>query len=146
MKEYIDKYSPMYSGSKAAVIQFNRAISYCYHLENIRTYATAPGTIRTNLMNSEEWKSFPERFFTPISTLVKSVLKLVDGGDLEDSTGKNYAEKDAWGLTVEVNGDNFYFRDGVTPCDENMEAMMRHTSMANQLARIEKAKVEKNSV
>ena len=69
-----------------------------------------------------------------------SVLKLVDGGDLEDSTGKKYAEKDAWGLTVEVNGDNMYFRDGTSYCDENMEGMMKFTSMKNQLARIEKAK------
>jgi NAD(P)-dependent dehydrogenase (short-subunit alcohol dehydrogenase family) len=134
----------MYSGSKAAVVHFNRTISYCYHLDNIRTYATAPGTIKTNLLSGEEWKSFPEHFFTPMSTLVTSVLKLVDGGDLEDSNGKKYAEKDAWGLTVEVNGDNMYFRDPIPAGDQNMEDMMKFTSMKNQLARIEKAKQEQN--
>ncbi|KAF2265495.1 NAD(P)-binding protein [Lojkania enalia] len=140
---YPSEFCPMYSGSKAAVIQFNRAISYCYHLENIRTYATCPGTIRTNLLNGEEWKSFPDEYFTPMSTLVKAVIKVVDGGDLEDSKGRRFAEKDAWGLTVEVNGENFYYREPYKFCDENMEAMMKFTSMENQLARIEKTKKEK---
>ena len=132
----------MYSASKAAVIQFDRAISYSYHLSNIRTYATAPGTIRTNLMTGEEWKSFPEQYFTPMSTLVNAVVKLVDGGDLEDSVGRKIPSKDAYGLTVEVNGDNLYFREPGKFCDSNMEAMMRYTSMENQLARIEKTKKE----
>lgn len=130
----------MYSGGKAGVIQFNRAISYSYHLDNIRTYATAPGTIRTNLMTGEEWKSFPEQYFTPMSTLVDAVIKLVDGGDLEDSTGKKIKADDAWGLTVEANGENMYYREPVKFCDANMEAMMKFTSMENQLARIEKTK------
>lgn len=133
----------MYSGSKAAVIQFNKAISYCYHLDGIRTYATCPGTIRTNLMSGEEWKSFPERYFTPIETLVTAVVKLVEGGDLEDSKGKKFSKDDAWGLTVEVNRDNFYFRVPNMFCDEEMESMMKFTSMENQLARIEKTKKEK---
>jgi NAD(P)-dependent dehydrogenase (short-subunit alcohol dehydrogenase family) len=132
----------MYSGSKAAVIQFNRAISFRYHVDNIRTYATAPGTIKTGLLSNEEWKSFPEQFYTPIETLVKAVVKIVEGGDVEDATGRKVAAKDNWGLTVEVNGDNFYFRDGVAPCDKNMEDMMKFTSMENQLARIEKGKQE----
>jgi hypothetical protein len=41
---------------------------------------------------------------------------------------------------VEVNGKNFYFRDGVEFCDEYMEKMMKNTSMAVQLERIEKTK------
>jgi hypothetical protein len=135
-------YSPMYSGGKAAVIHFNRAITYRYHTEGIRTYSTAPGTILTNLLNAEGWKAFPLQYQTPMSTLVDAVLKLIDGGDMEDSTGKKVSKDDAWGLCVEVNGNNFYFREGTTPCDDNMEAMMRFTSMEHQLARIEKGKHE----
>lgn len=141
---YPSEFCPMYSAAKAGVIHFNRAISYCFHLEGIRTYATAPGTIKTNLMNSEEWKSFPEEYFTPMSTLVKAVTTVIDGGDLEDSKGKKVKAENAYGLTVEVNGDNFYYREPGPFCDPGMEAMMKHTSMANQLARIEKSKGKTN--
>lgn len=137
---YPSEFCPMYSGAKAAVIQFNRAISYSYHLEGIRTYVTAPGTVKTNLMTGEEWKSFPEQYFTPMSTLVKAVTHILDGGDLEDSVGKKIKAEDAYGLTVEVNRDNFYFREKNRFCDSDMEAMMKYTAMENQLARIEKSK------
>lgn len=96
-------------------------------------------------MTGEEWKSFPEQFFTPMSTLVTAVLALIDGGDLSDSTGKKVPKENAYGLTVEVNGDCMYFRDGVEPCDPNMEAMMKYTSMENQMARIEKTKKEQRN-
>lgn len=139
---YPSEFCPMYSGSKAAVIQFNRAITVAYHHAGIRTFSTCPGTIKTGLLNPEEWKSFPEEYFTPIETLVDAVVKLVDGKDIEDAKGRKFAAEENWGLTVEVNGNNFYFRDGVEPCDKNMESMMKHTSMEVQLARIEKAKRE----
>lgn len=141
---YPSEFCPMYSAAKAGVLQFNRAIAYSYHLEGIRTYATAPGTIQTNLLTGEEWKSFPEHLFTPMSTLVRAVTHVLDGGDLEDSTGKTIRAEDAYGLTVEVNRDNFYFREKNKVCDAEMEAMMKHTSMENQLARIEKTKAEAN--
>ncbi|KAF1846273.1 NAD(P)-binding protein [Cucurbitaria berberidis CBS 394.84] len=139
---YPSEFCPMYSGSKAAVVQFNRAITVAYHHEGIRTFATCPGTIRTGLLNQEEWKNFPDEYFTPVETLVDAVLKIVDGGDIEDAKGKKVKGEDNWGLTVEVNGNNFYFRDQTPFCDANMEAMMKNTSMANQLARIEKTKRE----
>lgn len=141
---YPSEFCPMYSAAKAGVIQFNKAITFSYHLEGIRTYATAPGTIKTNLMSGEEWKSFPEQYFTPMSTLVKAVTHVLDGGDLEDSTGRKIKAEEAYGLTVEVNRDNFYFREKNKFCDGDMEAMMKFTSMENQLARIEKTKAQTN--
>lgn len=142
---YPSEFCPMYSASKAGVVHFNRAITVAYHHAGIRTFSTCPGTIRTGLLNQEEWKSFPEEYFTPIETLVDAVVKLVDGGDVEDAKGRKVKAEDNWGLTVEVNGKHFYFRDGVEPCDENMENMMKHTSMAVQLERIEKTKREKGA-
>lgn len=139
---YPSEFCPMYSGSKAAVVQFNRAISVAYHHEGIRTYATCPGTIKTGLMSNEEWKSFPEKYYTPIETLVDAVIKLVDGGDIEDAKGKKVAKKDNWGLTIEVSGDNFYLREQIDWSDMQMKEMMEFTSMTNQLARIEKTKKE----
>jgi NAD(P)-dependent dehydrogenase (short-subunit alcohol dehydrogenase family) len=133
----------MYSASKAAVIQFNRAISFAYQTEGIRTYATAPGTIKTNLLAAEDWETFPREFWTPMETLVKAVLNLIAGGELQDTTGRKIAEKNAYGLTVEVFGDGYYFRDGPAHCTENMAKMMEYTGMKYQLARIEKDKREK---
>ncbi|PVH95801.1 NAD(P)-binding protein [Periconia macrospinosa] len=141
---YPSEFCPMYSASKAGVIHFNRSISYCYHLAGIRTFATAPAAIRTNLMNEEEWKSFPQEYFTPMETLIKGVLHIVDGGDLEDSTGKKYPAKEAFGLTVEICGKSFYFRDAVDHCDQQMRDMMKFSSMENQLARIEANKGNTN--
>jgi NAD(P)-dependent dehydrogenase (short-subunit alcohol dehydrogenase family) len=141
---YPSEFCPMYSASKAAVVHFNRAICYSYHLDGIRTYATCPGTIKTNLMTGEEWKSFPEKYFTPMSTLVKAVTTVVDGGDMQDSKGRKVGNDNAYGLTVEVSGDNFYFREPIAFGDEGMEAMMKFTSMENQLARIEKSKAGTN--
>lgn len=139
---YPSEFCPMYSGSKAAVVQFNRAITVAYHHAGVRTFATCPGTIRTGLMNQEEWKSFPDEYFTPIETLVDAVVKLIDSGDIEDAKGRKVADQDKWGLTVEVNGKNFYFRDGVEFCDDFMKAMMKNTSMSVQLERIERTKLE----
>ena len=64
---------------------------------------------------------------------------------MEDATGRKIAADKAWGLTVEVNGNKHYFRDQATYCDENMEAMMKFTSMKNQLARIEAGKKAKDT-
>lgn len=128
------------SGSKAAIVQFNRAITVAYHHEGVRTFATCPGTINTGLLSQEEWKSFPLEYFTPMETLVDTVIKLVDGGDIVDAKGAKKTEEENWGLTVEVNGDNFYFKEGPEFCDDNMGLMMANNSMAKQLARIERGK------
>ncbi|KAF2748395.1 NAD(P)-binding protein [Sporormia fimetaria CBS 119925] len=140
---YPSEFCPMYSASKAAVIHFNRAITYKYHTEGIRTYTTAPGTIKTNLLAAEDWETFPREFWTPMETLVDAVLMLVDGGDMQDAAGKKVPAEDAWGLCVEVIGDEVYFREGMKYSCEKMEKMMVFTSMEHQLARIEKTKAEK---
>lgn len=141
---YPSEFCPMYSGAKAAVVQFNRAIAVAYHHEGIRTFATCPGTINTGLLSQEEWKSFPLEYFTPVETLVDAVLKLIDGGEIQDAKGRKFRKEEKWGLTVEVNGENFYFRDQPEFCDVNMEKMMANTSMKMQLERIEKGKKEQN--
>lgn len=142
---YPSEFCPMYSGAKAAVVHFNRAITVAYHHEGIRTFSTCPGTINTGLLSPEEWKSFPSEYFTPVETLVDAVEKLIDGGDLEDAKGKKVKKEDNWGLTVEVNGNSFYLRDQPEWCDENMRKMMENTSMAKQISRIEEAKKAKQT-
>jgi NAD(P)-dependent dehydrogenase (short-subunit alcohol dehydrogenase family) len=142
---YPSEFCPIYSASKAAVVQFNRAITVAYHHEGVRTFATCPGTINTGLLSQEEWKSFPLEYFTPMETLVDTVVRLVDRGDMVDAKGVKKTGEDNWGLTVEVNGDNFYFREGPDFCDDNMRAMMANTSMAKQLARIEGVKKDRTN-
>jgi NAD(P)-dependent dehydrogenase (short-subunit alcohol dehydrogenase family) len=140
---YPAEFYPMYSGSKAAVIHFHRAIAVAYHYAGVRTFAICPGTVQTGLKSPEEWKLVPENFFTPIEIVVNTVIdKLVDGGDIKDSKGRNVQAKENWGLTVEINGSNIYFRDGVEHCDEIMKNMMKITSMEAQLGRIEKTEGE----
>lgn len=135
---YPSEFCPIYSGGKAAVVNFNRAITVAYHHEGIRTFSTCPGTINTGLLSPEEWKSFALEYFTPMETLVDSVIKLVNGGDIEDAKGVAKTKDQNWGLTVEVNGNHFYFRDIPEFCDDNMKAMMEYTSMTKQLARLER--------
>ncbi|KAL6706986.1 hypothetical protein ACN47E_004936 [Coniothyrium glycines] len=140
---YPSEFCPMYSGAKAAVVQFNRAITVAYHHEGIRTFATCPGTINTGLLSQEEWKSFPREYFTPVEMVVDVVERLIDGGEMEDAKGKKVGEEANWGLTVEVNGDSFYFREQPEWCNDNMRKMMESTSMTKQLSRIERTAREK---
>ncbi|KAI4705620.1 hypothetical protein J4E81_000504 [Alternaria sp. BMP 2799] len=139
---YPAEFGPMYSGAKAGVIHFNRAITVAYHHAGIRTFTVCPSIVRTGLLSEEEWGSLPESFMTPMETVVNAVVKVVDGGDIEDANGKKVAGKDNWGLTVELFGKNFYFRDGVEYCDESMKTMATSTGMKAQIERIGKPKAE----
>ncbi|KAI4635480.1 uncharacterized protein J4E87_000432 [Alternaria ethzedia] len=139
---YPAEFGPMYSGAKAGVIHFNRAITVAYHHAGIRTFTVCPSIVRTGLLSEEEWGSLPESFMTPMDTVVNAVVKVMDGGDIEDANGRKVAGKDNWGLTVELFGKNFYFRDGVEYCDEAMRTMATSTGMKAQLERIGKPKAE----
>jgi NAD(P)-dependent dehydrogenase (short-subunit alcohol dehydrogenase family) len=50
---YLAEFCPMYSGSKAAVIHFNRAITVAYYHAGIRTFVACLGNIRTGLLSEE---------------------------------------------------------------------------------------------
>lgn len=131
----------MYSASKAGVLHFMRSIAYSFHAnDGIRVYAICPGTVRTNLLLAKEWESFPAEFFTPVSKITDTVEMLVNGGDLADSDGKKVAAGSDFGLAVEVNGKNHYFRDQLAYCDDAMKQVMLATSMANQQAAFDEAK------
>lgn len=129
----------MYSGAKAAVVNFMRSIAFPYHHnDGIRTYAICPGTVRTGLLSSKEWDMWPEDYFTQASKIASTVEMLVDGGAMEDSVGKKLAEDAAWGLAVEINRSSIYFRDQVEFCDDAMRDMMLRTSMEHQLSAFNK--------
>ncbi|CAG9991495.1 unnamed protein product [Clonostachys byssicola] len=137
---YPSEYTPVYSASKAGVVHFVRSIAYSFHQEGIRAYAICPGTVRTNLLLADEWKSFPGEYFTPISKIAETVEMLVNGGNMQDSAGKKVTDDDNYGLAVEVNGKNHYFRDQMPFCDEAMKQVMTATSMKNQQAVFDEVK------
>ncbi|KAF7554163.1 hypothetical protein G7Z17_g3096 [Cylindrodendrum hubeiense] len=142
---YPSQYCPIYSASKAGVIHFMRAIAFPYHHSNgIRVYATCPGTVKTNLMNDKEWTTFPEEYFTPLSRIASTVEMLVEGGDMTDAWGRTVKDGENYGLAVEINAENFYFRDMPEFCDDSMRKVIEATSMENQLARLNEHKAKQN--
>jgi urocanate hydratase len=68
---------------------------------------------------------------------------LVEGGDMTDATGNTVEMGKDYGLTVEINGKNFYFRDQPDYCDETAAMVMKATSMENQLQRLNGYKDQK---
>jgi hypothetical protein len=81
--------------------------------------AICPGTVRTNLLSDEVWKTFPEQYFIPIEKVVEVVLMILD----DDRRGKDAVV----GQTVEISGKNHYFRTQYDFCDEPMAAVMKST-------------------
>ena len=120
-----------------------RSLAYSLHQEGIRAYAICPGTVRTNLLLSDEWNVFPQEFFTPLTKIASTVEMLVNGGDMEDAAGRKIAKGKDYGLAVEVHGQKHYFRDHVPFCDDDMRQIMAATSMSNQQAAFDEAKKRK---
>lgn len=106
-----------------------------YHKHSIRVNAICPGTVKTNLLSSQEWANFPEEYFTPVEKIAEVVCMLVDGKD--DGTGQVGKEVDGGvssigtlqGRAVEVSGKNHYYREMVPYVDEAMAAVMGSTNI-----------------
>ena len=138
---YPSPYSPTYSAAKHGVVGFMRSIAKSFWtFEGIRVNAICPGTVKTNLLTSTEWKNFPEEFFTPVEKIVESVLILLDGEDEvvgnridEGERGKENSSrgKDGvlWGQALEISGNNHYYRDAPKFCDDAMRAVMKATDI-----------------
>ncbi|KAF2263542.1 NAD(P)-binding protein [Lojkania enalia] len=123
---YPSYYSPIYTATKHAVVGFMRSISpYYYHKAGIRVNAICPGTVKTNLLTSDEWRNFPEEYFTPIEKIAETVCMLVDGTD--EVKGKDQGVLN--GKAVEISGRQHYYRDMVEYCDDGMRAVMGATNI-----------------
>ncbi|KAF2404509.1 3-beta-hydroxysteroid dehydrogenase [Trichodelitschia bisporula] len=130
---YPSPFSPMYSAAKHGVVGLTRSVAKHFYLaDRIRVNAICPGTVRTNLLDSTGWDQWPEEYFTPVETIVKAVLTLVDGGDMVDAKGVKVEAGKDWGRCVEVNGKNLYFREQIEYCDENMAQVMRITDISER--------------
>ena len=107
-----------------------RSIAKHYYLyDGIRVNAICPGTVRTNLLDASGWAAFPDEFFTPVETVVEVVVMLVEGGAMVDAKGVRVPAEQAWGRAVEVNGQNYYFRDMPEYCDDQMRQVMEATDV-----------------
>lgn len=139
---YPSDFSPVYSASKAGVINFMRSVAPSLRQKDgIRTHAICPGTVRTNLLLPSEWAHFPASFFTPVSKIASTVAMLEQGGvDLVDSNGVKVPAGRDYGLAVEINGENHYFREVLPWCDDAMRQVMEATSVDAQSKSFEEAK------
>ncbi|KAK1763979.1 3-beta-hydroxysteroid dehydrogenase [Phialemonium atrogriseum] len=130
---YAQEFNPLYTASKAGVLGFMRSIAApFYHQDGIRTYAICPGTVRTNLLDSTVWDTFPEEHITPVETVVSAVEKLVAGGRLQDDQGKVVEDGENYGLAVEVFGRNMYFRDQMEYINDGMRQICEAASLEHQ--------------
>ncbi|KAF2008210.1 15-hydroxyprostaglandin dehydrogenase [Amniculicola lignicola CBS 123094] len=124
---YPSYYSPIYTASKHAMVGFMRSVApYFYHKAGIRVNAICPGTVKTNLLSSEEWESFPQEYFTPVEKIVETVELLISPGKEEEKEGVMF------GKAVEISGTKHYYRQAVPFCDEGMKTVMSATNVEVQ--------------
>lgn len=114
--------------SPDGVVGFMRSIAGKYMDSGIRVNAICPGTVHTGLLEADAWKTFPQEYFTPITTIVDTVLKLIGGDKMVDATGYEVSAGNVYGKAVEINVQNFYFRDQHSYCDEAMATVMGSTN------------------
>ncbi|KAH7116541.1 hypothetical protein B0J13DRAFT_590375 [Dactylonectria estremocensis] len=126
---YAQEFNPLYSASKAGVVNFLRSIGEPFHKDSIRTYAICPGTARTNLLSGEVWDSWPEEYLTPIDTIVSTVDTMLTGGAITDANGRRVEKGADHGLAVEVFQKNFYFRDQMDFINEGMRKICEASSL-----------------
>ncbi|KAJ5775876.1 uncharacterized protein N7511_000887 [Penicillium nucicola] len=138
---YPSFYSPLYSAAKFGVIGFMRSISQHFAVGGTRVNAICPGIVRTNLVDSNGWDSFPPERFIEVEMIARVVLQLVDGGEpagqgLTDSWGSHLPLSRLYGVAVEISDGGLYFRDQHSFCDDGMRAVMAATDVENQVGAI----------
>ncbi|KAJ5442229.1 Glucose/ribitol dehydrogenase [Penicillium cf. griseofulvum] len=138
---YPSFYSPLYSAAKFGVVGFMRSISQHFRANGIRVNAICPGIVRTNLVDSTGWDSFPPARFIDVETIARLVLQLVDGGEpagqgLTDTPGRHLALEELYGVAVEISDSGVYFRDHHAFCDEGMREVMEATVVENQVGAV----------
>lgn len=118
-----------------------RSIAQHFAAGGIRVNAICPGIVRTNLVDSAGWNSFPQSRFIEVDTVAKLVLQLVNGGDpasqgLTDVPGTYLPVSKLFGLAVEMSDKGIYFRDQHEFCDGGMREVMAATVLENQVGAI----------
>lgn len=115
-----------------------RSITRPFYTDGIRTYAICPGTVRTTLLSTSVYNSFPEEYLTPVESIVSTVDTLVKGGDVVDSRGERVLTKDNYGIAVEVFGKDIFFRRQMDYINEGMRQICEAASLDNHRANFTK--------
>ncbi len=111
-RQYPAPPTPLYGASKAGVLHFIRSLAgRLYSDHGIRACTICPGAVRTPLLSDEMWSRIGPIVMTPMSAVVSTVQRIVDGGAMTDARGKSVGAGQDWGLAVEIKADKFYFRD-----------------------------------
>ncbi|KXL48356.1 hypothetical protein M433DRAFT_152359 [Acidomyces richmondensis BFW] len=122
---------PIYGAAKHGVIGWVRNIAgRAYRDDGVRVNAICPGTVHTNLLPKEAWKTFPEGYFTPLNKVVEVVIMLLDNKTDDSLPAGSQIEghnQPAIGQTVEISGENHYFRTQYPFCDDTMGEVMGAT-------------------
>ncbi|KAJ5103106.1 hypothetical protein N7532_003635 [Penicillium argentinense] len=103
--------SPVYSGSKHALIGFVRSIGDRLFKEGIRVTTICPGVVKTPLLNEELLSYFPEDVLIPIEAVTDVTMKTLAGGDLIDSKGNQVPADKFHSQVLHITGQGFYFID-----------------------------------
>ncbi|TKA75929.1 hypothetical protein B0A55_05871 [Friedmanniomyces simplex] len=116
---------PIYGAAKHGAVGWARNIAgRSWREDGVRVNAICPGTVRTNLLSDEAWKTFPEEYFTPVEKVAEVVMMFLKG------SGEGWERRQAMvGQTVEISGRKHYFRKQYEFCDEAMEAVMGSTEV-----------------
>lgn len=118
-----------------------RSIAQHFAAGGIRVNAICPGIVRTNLVDSNGWNSFPQSRFIEVDSVAKLVSQLVNGGDpagqgLTDVPGTHLPASKLFGVAVEMSDSGYYFRDQHEFCDNGMREVMAATVLENQVGAI----------
>lgn len=98
-------------------------------MDGIRVNALLPGAVKTPII---DWGDFPEDTFTPMELIVKTVLNLVEGGEIVDSKGTTVPPEKAYGQAILVTGKNVYIHPETEYPDEVMANTMEATKVENR--------------
>lgn len=118
--------APQYTASKHAVLGFTRGIGpILYPQDNIAVNCIMPGVVDTNILPPGFRKNWPDKYMTPVSTLMRAYDELTDekGAVKNDgkSDGKDGEVKNA--QAVECSVDRLWYRDPVDAPDEAQQFM-----------------------
>ncbi|KAF7187786.1 15-hydroxyprostaglandin dehydrogenase [NAD(+)] [Pseudocercospora fuligena] len=134
--------SPSYCASKHGVLGLMRSIApHFYKYDGIRVNAICPASVKTNLLDSTAWNTFPDDVFVPIEKVVEACVLLIDGKDgenklLEPKSGHESTNGATGGVTdghklfghaVELSGLKMYDRKQPGYADAHLARCMKAT-------------------
>jgi NAD(P)-dependent dehydrogenase (short-subunit alcohol dehydrogenase family) len=102
---------PLYCSSKHGVLGFMRSIHTPLAKEGIRVSCILPGAILTTLHSEETWSQFGGNNFTPIESIVKTVVGLLN-------------DPNASGKAMEISAGEVFDRKQPDFCNETMRRIM----------------------